>query len=275
MAVENAKLNAETQRTMTEPKEGHDHLARGDELRTLRDLASGAAHQLNNLLAVVSGRAQLMLRMVDQDPLRRPLEIIDRASRDGAEVVRRIQQFIRQHDGELSIASAAGKCTTATIRQAPVVEPGAVRAPTRVSTCSHLRILLIDDDLDVRETLAEQLEAEGVLVHQAADAVDAIAQLEGGAVVDLVVTDYGMPGTTGAELARLIKDRWPHLPVGLVTGWNEVMTRAQATEHGVDFVLGKPVRIERLLDFAALVCPLRISRHESRSGLRSPSDRPA
>lgn len=261
MALENANLSAETQRAMTELKEVHEHLVRGEELRTLRELASGAAHQLNNLLAVVSGRSQLLLRMVDQEPLRRPLEIIERASRDGAEVVRRIQQFIRQHDGDLSIASAVGKCPTATIRQPPVIEPGAVLAPTRrVSTGSRLRVLLIDDELDVRETLAEQLEAEGFLVHQAADAVDAVAQLEGGATVDLVVTDHGMPGTTGAELARIIKHRWPHLPVGLVTGWSEVMSSAPAIEQGVDFVLGKPVSIERLLAAVVLVCPARSSR---------------
>lgn len=255
MAPENANLDAETQRPMTELKEVHEHLVRGEELRTLRELASGAAHQLNNLLAVVSGRAQLLLRMVDQEPLRRPLEIIARASRDGAEVVCRIQQLIHQHDGDLSMASAAGKCTTATIRKPPVIGPGAVLAPTRrVSTGSRLRILLIDDELDVRETLAEQLEAEGFLVHQAADAVDAVAQLERGAVVDVVVTDHGMPGTTGAELARIIKHRWPHLPVGLVTGWSEVMSSTPTIEQGVDFVLGKPVSIERLLDAVVLVC---------------------
>jgi DNA-binding response OmpR family regulator/GAF domain-containing protein len=259
LALENANLHAETQRAMTELvtelKEAQDPLVRGETLRTLRELASGAAHQLNNLLAIISGRAQLLLRTVDQGTVRRPLEIIDRASRDGAEVVCRIQQFIRQHDGDLSIASAVEQGTTAAIRRPPMIEPGAVLAPTRrVSTGSRLRVLLIDDELDVRETLAEQLEAEGFLVHQAADAVDAIAQLERGAAVDLVVTDHGMPGTTGAELARIIKHRWPHLPVGLVTGWSEVMSSAPTIEQGVDFVLGKPVSIERLLDAIVLVC---------------------
>jgi len=263
MALENANLDAETQRPMTELKEVHEHLVRGEELRTLRELASGAAHQLNNFLAVVSGRTQLLLRMVDQEQLRRPLEIIDRASRDGAEVVRRIQQFIRQHDGDLSIASAVGKGSPVTIRRPPVIEPDVLAPTRRVSTCSRLRVLLIDDELDVRETLAEQLEAEGFLVHQAADAVDAVAQLEGGATVDLVVTDHGMPGTTGAELARIIKHRWPHLPVGLVTGWSEVMSSAPAIEQGVDFVLGKPVSIERLLDAVVLVCPARNTGHGS------------
>ncbi len=264
LALENANLYAESQRAMTELTEAQDRLVRGETLRALGELASGAAHHLNNLLAVVSGRTQLLLRMVDQEPLRRPLEIIDRASRDGAEVVSRIQQFIRRHDGDLSIASAVGKGTTVTIRRPPVIEPGAVLEPARrVSTRSRLRVLLIDDELDVRETLAEQLEAEGFLVHQAGDAVDAVAQLEGGAAVDLVVTDHGMPGTTGAELARIIKHRWPHLPVGLVTGWSEVMSSAPAIEQGVDFVLGKPVSIERLLDAVVLVCPERSTGHGS------------
>jgi CheY-like chemotaxis protein len=37
--------------------------------------------------------------------------------------------------------------------------------------------------------------------------------------VDLVLTDLGMPGMTGWEVARVIKSRWPLLPVGLITGW--------------------------------------------------------
>ena len=264
LALENANLHAETQRALTELKETRDRLVRGETLRALGELASGAAHHLNNLLTVVSGRAQLLLRMVDQGPLRRPLEIIDRASRDGAEVVCRIQQFIRQHDGDLNLASDVGKGTTATIQRPPMIESGAVLERTGgVSSRSRLRVLLIDDELDVRETLAEQLEAEGFLVHQATDAVDAVAQLEGGAAVDLVVTDHGMPGTTGAELARIIKHRWPHLPVGLVTGWSEAMGSGPAIEQGVDFVLGKPVSIERLLAAIVLVCPAPNTGHGS------------
>ena len=230
----------------------------------LRELASGAAHQLNNLLSVISGRAQLLLRVVDQGPVQRSLETIDRASQDGADVVRRIQQFIRQHNSDLSIVSARGQGMPAPVRRPPMTEPGVVLAPTRrVSTGSRLRVLLIDDEIDVRETLAEQLEAEGCLVHQAADAVDAIAQLERGAAVDLVVTDHGMPGTNGAELARIIKHRWPHLPVGLVTGWSESMSSTPTIEQGVDFVLGKPVSIARLLDAVVLVCPARGNGHGS------------
>lgn len=264
LARETRSLHQETERRLQDAEALVDRLVRGETLRTLRELASGAAHQLNNILSVISGRAQLLIRMVDQEPVRRPLEIIDRASQDGAEVVRRIQQFIRQHDGDLSTISAVGQGTPAPIRRPPMSELGDVLAPTRsASTGSRLRVLLIDDELDVRETLAEQLEAEGFLVHQAADAVDAVAQLERGAAVDLVVTDYGMPGTTGAELARIIKRRWPHLPVGLVTGWSESMSSAPTIDQGVDFVLGKPVSIARLRDAVDLVCPARSSTHGS------------
>jgi DNA-binding response OmpR family regulator len=264
LARETRSLHRETERRLRDSEALVDRLVRDEPLQTLRELASGSAHQLNNLLSVVSGRAQLLLRVVDQGPVRRSLEIIDRAGRDGAEVVCRIQQFIRQHDGDLNIASAVGPGTPAPIRRPPMTEPGAVLAPTRrVSTGSGLRVLLVDDELDVRETLAEQLEAEGFLVHQAADAVDAVAQLERGAAVDLVVTDHGMPGTTGADLARIIKHRWPHLPVGLVTGWSESMSSAPTIAQGVDFVLGKPVSIARLLDAVVLVCPARSTAHGS------------
>jgi CheY-like chemotaxis protein len=62
-------------------------------LRALGELAGGAAHHLNNLLTIVVGRIQLMRRSVREEKLARPLEIIERAAKDGAEVVRRLQQF--------------------------------------------------------------------------------------------------------------------------------------------------------------------------------------
>jgi FixJ family two-component response regulator len=57
--------------------------------------------------------------------------------------------------------------------------------------------------------------------------------------VDVVISDLGMPDMTGWEVATAIQERWPRLPVGLITGWGE--TEITAEERGrVNFVISKP-----------------------------------
>ena len=100
LALDNARLYEETQRTLAHLEEAQDRLVRGETLRALGELASGAAHHLNNLLAVIVGRSQLLLRSGKAPDARRPLEIIERSALDGAEVVRRIQQFSRTREAD-------------------------------------------------------------------------------------------------------------------------------------------------------------------------------
>ena len=63
---------------------------------------------------------------------------------------------------------------------------------------------------------------------------------------DLVLTDLGMPELSGWEVAAGVKRRRPATPVGLVTGWGDVIDPAEAATRGVDFVLGKPFQIAQL-----------------------------
>src|SRR5256712_6798073 len=58
-------------------------------------MASGVAHDFNNLLASILGRAQLTLQQVSQPQLRQWLQVIERAALDGAQTVRRLQEFTR------------------------------------------------------------------------------------------------------------------------------------------------------------------------------------
>ena len=70
-----------------------ERLIQGETLRALGELAGGAAHHLNNLLTSVVGRIQLLRRGAVDERAARALEIVERAAKDGAEVVRRLQQF--------------------------------------------------------------------------------------------------------------------------------------------------------------------------------------
>ncbi len=86
-------------RDITEQKQQRQRVAQADKLRALGQLASGVAHDFNNALAAVLGRAQLMRRQIKDDALVRNLEIIQTAAEDAAATVRRIQTFARQSQG--------------------------------------------------------------------------------------------------------------------------------------------------------------------------------
>ena len=81
---------------VTEQKQERDRAARADKLRALGQLASGVAHDFNNSLAAILGRAQLVLRRVHDEELIRNLGVIVTAAQDAAATVRRIQTFARK-----------------------------------------------------------------------------------------------------------------------------------------------------------------------------------
>ena len=83
-------------RDITEQKEERERAARADKLRALGQLASGVAHDFNNSLAAILGRAQLLRRQTKEEALVRNIEIIQTAAEDAAATVRRIQTFARK-----------------------------------------------------------------------------------------------------------------------------------------------------------------------------------
>lgn len=110
-----------------------------------------------------------------------------------------------------------------------------------------LRVLCIDDDSHVLHSVREVLRADGHTVQAEEDGASGIAAfmaaLDGADPFDLVVTDLGMPGMDGRDVARRIKERAPGTPVILLTGWGEGMSADETRPPNVDLVLSKPARI--------------------------------
>lgn len=109
------------------------------------------------------------------------------------------------------------------------------------------RILLVDDEEDVREALAELLAEEGHEVTLAADALEALKRLGDGLTPDVVLTDLRMPRMSGWELATAVKRRYPGVRVGLITGCLGQVPATPDQRAAVDFVLEKPVNLASLL----------------------------
>jgi GAF domain-containing protein len=95
LALRNAGLFEERTRAYSELAAAQDQLVRTEKLRALGEMASGVAHDFNNLLASILGRAQLTLQRLQDPQLRRWVQVIERAALDGAQTVRRLQEFTR------------------------------------------------------------------------------------------------------------------------------------------------------------------------------------
>jgi EAL domain-containing protein (putative c-di-GMP-specific phosphodiesterase class I) len=102
------------------------------------------------------------------------------------------------------------------------------------------RVLIVEDDRRLQEVFADVLADEGFDVNLASDGAGALRALEGG-VFDVVLSDVVMPGGTGVDLLRAVRERDLDVPVVLVTGNPSVETAVQAVEMGALHYLVKPV----------------------------------
>lgn len=95
LALRSARLFEDRSRAYGDLAAAQDQLVRTEKLRALGEMASGVAHDFNNLLAAILGRAQLLLKVVTDARLQKWLQVIERAALDGAQTVRRLQEFTR------------------------------------------------------------------------------------------------------------------------------------------------------------------------------------
>ena len=107
------------------------------------------------------------------------------------------------------------------------------------------RILIVDDDPLVHGSLAESFQAQSYSVATASDGLQALQVLERGPV-DVVVTDLKMPKLDGLELLARIRDRYPQLPVIILTGFGDVPAAVEAMRRGASDFLTKPIQPEEL-----------------------------
>ncbi len=117
-------------------------------------------------------------------------------------------------------------------------------------------ILLVDDDASVRVTLRTCLEAEGYLCLEANDGHDARVWLEEGHPVNLIVTDHQMPGISGLEFVKGVKNqqRTEGIPIVFYSGQMTLDLKAQAIHVGVRALLEKPFPLQEFLDLVNQLC---------------------
>lgn len=109
-----------------------------------------------------------------------------------------------------------------------------------------LPILIVEDDDDLREALADTLKLSRYTVLTARDGVEAVETMKSQSA-GLVITDVQMPNMNGLALLHEIKSRWPHMPVLLMTAYGEISQAVEAMREGACDYLSKPFEVEELL----------------------------
>jgi signal transduction histidine kinase len=107
-------------------------------------------------------------------------------------------------------------------------------------------ILVLEDEEHIRSMLVEALSGAGHRVESATDGLTGLARFQGG-VFDVVLTDLSLPECSGLDVARSVKRMRPETPVVLITGWGHLLDPERLRDSGVDLMLVKPFRLERVL----------------------------
>jgi two-component system response regulator MprA len=111
---------------------------------------------------------------------------------------------------------------------------------------SSPRLLIVDDDPELRSFLISELGAEGYSCEEAATGQQALGQIRGQGW-DLVLLDWALPDFSGVEVCRRMRDGGINTPVLMLTARDEVRERVEALDSGADDYLTKPFSIEELL----------------------------
>jgi len=135
-----------------------------------------------------------------------------------------------QAGGKAVLRSRPGEGTAVSL-VLPAAEPEAPAADGVAGEASPVavRVLLAEDNDSLGEVTVALIETMGARVERVADAEQALARLSDGPAVDVLLTDVTMPGAMdGLDLARVVRQRWPHVHVVLISAQADAMTGAQA-----------------------------------------------
>ncbi len=159
--------------------------------------------------------------------------------------------FVNQSGGDVQIESAVGKGTVVTLRL-PHGNPDDVREASlpilSEGQGEGRTVLVVEDDAQVRMLILEVLRDIGYRAIEAANPDEALAVLDRHARIDLMVSDVGLPGMNGRQLAEIVRQKRPDLKVLFITGYAaDASVRSEFLEEGMDMVT-KPFSLDVLAD---------------------------
>jgi PAS domain S-box-containing protein len=188
-------------RDITERKREHELMAQSDKLRAVGELAAGVAHNLNNSLTVIQGRAQLLLRDATDESTAKSLSIITNAVEDGSKTLRRILEFARRNSASEFAPVELGLLLTSSIDIArPKWQSKSAKGKIDVKVEGNGSVYVMGDQAELREVVLN-------LIFNAVDAMPEGGIMEIGARAEIEsgcfwVADNGcgMPAETASRI---------------------------------------------------------------------------
>jgi two-component system CheB/CheR fusion protein len=159
-----------------------------------------------------------------------------------------VRSLVQLHGGTIAIDDAPGGGTAFRVRlPLAAAPPRPVATEERSNVLDGLRVLVVEDNPDIRVTTVGLLRGFGCAVEAAEDGPSGLAALDR-ALPDVALIDIGMPGLDGYEVARRIRTRRDarHLHLIALTGFGQEDDRQRAFEAGFDAHLVKPIDFEQL-----------------------------
>ena len=154
-------------RDVTERKRVHELMAQSDKLRAVGELAAGVAHNLNNSLTVIQGRAQLLLRNATDEVSAKSLAVITNAVEDGTKTLRRILEFARRDSASEFVPVELGYLLSSSID---------IARPKWQSKSSNRKIEVKVEGNGPVYVMGEQAELREVVLNLIFNAVDAMPE---------------------------------------------------------------------------------------------------
>jgi len=262
IAVENSRLYAELERALEGVQKSQDQLVQVERLRALGEMAAGVAHDFNNLLAIVMLRTELLLARNQPQEMAESLGLIRQAAQDGAQTVRRIQEFTRTR----SIRPFSPVDMNKVIRE--VVDLARPRWKDQAQSCGVTYDVQVEEGQvpKVAGTAEELREAFLNLLNNALDAMPAGGRFtfrtltEGGRVV--VRAEDGGCGMSEETRRRVFEPFFSTKGaqgngLGLAVVWGIVTRHSGEIQvestlgRGTTFVVSLPVPVELPVDASA------------------------
>ena len=159
--------------------------------------------------------------------------------------------IITRHKGTISVDSQEGRGTVFTIK-IPVTEVKEIKDEKTQELSKKGRkgnILIVEDEEDIRTLLSEILTSDGHAVSVASGGKKGIEVFKKERF-DLILTDLGMPGMSGWEVASTIKKLAPEVIIAVITGWGIQLDKDEMKQHGVDMIINKPFKVDQILKLA-------------------------
>lgn len=158
-----------------------------------------------------------------------------------------VANIAREMSGELSLESVSGLGTTVRIAL-PIAHSSATpteRQQARVARWAS--VMVVDDEPQIRDVAARTFQLRGFRVVAADSGADALRVFRENGPFEVVITDLGMPGMNGFELARALKDLNSKTIVILMTGWAAEIDVHKMREFGIDRAISKPFDVDQVV----------------------------